>query len=574
MSNKYWERRAAQRMFENMEEAEKAAEEVKKYYRASSEYLKSHAKNIFERYATKYGLTQVEARAMLDQLTKAKTVDEIINRLEEVEKGKGNLAKLDSPAYRHRIQRMMDLQQQVDSIMKKNYNLEKNYVDGFYERLIGKAYYKSLYETMQRIGFAVAFNHISEQQISDILRSKWYGKNYSERIWDNTQRLAEKLKEELFVCFVTGQTEKEAADKIGELFGQEYMVARRLIRTEAAWMTNQMDQKAYKEAEIEYYRFTAVLDLRTSMICRDMDGKIFKVSEAIIGKNHPPMHPWCRSTTTPIISQKYLDRMKRKFRNPETGEVETVPLSMTYKEWHDKYVKGTKAEEADQIWKKNYTPEEKEEISRDMAIRNGRIYGITTEGGKSVSKEALVKVDKAIHNMFKRHPELDGFIDKVLFVDKMAENEIAKATITRNKSTHELHTALKINKKLIEDNDAIDTLIKNSTQYFTEKQSIDDFFEHEATHFREYRHAIIQNTVNGVVDVDKAFEEIGSDKYSKEIVLSVFNFYGLEYNYDNIEKYISNYAKTYDADAVAEACSGGTNKVCKKIKKEVDKRWI
>ena len=31
-------------------------------------------------------------------------------------------------------------------------------------------------------------------------------------------------------------------------------------------------------------------------LCKDLDGKRFKISEAVIGVNFPPSHPSCRST--------------------------------------------------------------------------------------------------------------------------------------------------------------------------------------------------------------------------------------------------------------------------------------
>ncbi len=41
----------------------------------------------------------------------------------------------------------------------------------------------------------------------------------------------------------------------------------------------------------------ATLDSRTSLACRELDGKDFAVAEARAGVNYPPMHPRCRSTT-------------------------------------------------------------------------------------------------------------------------------------------------------------------------------------------------------------------------------------------------------------------------------------
>lgn len=176
--------------------------------------------------------------------------------------------------------------------------------------------------------------------IDRALHSRWSGKNYSTRIWNNTQELAQNLKEELMVNLMTGRTNREAAEAIAVKFGQGAYNSRRLVRTESCYLANQMEMESYKECEIEKYRYVATLDLRTSKVCRELDGKVFPVSEQQPGKNCPPMHPFCRSTTICDISPEELTRMKRTARNPETGKAEKVPADMTYQQWYDKYVKG------------------------------------------------------------------------------------------------------------------------------------------------------------------------------------------------------------------------------------------
>lgn len=60
------------------------------------------------------------------------------------------------------------------------------------------------------------------------------------------------------------------------------------------------------------------------------------VSEAEMGVNLPPMHPFCRSVTVPDTASRNGTRWAR---DPVTGKSITVPADMTYQQWHDKYVK-------------------------------------------------------------------------------------------------------------------------------------------------------------------------------------------------------------------------------------------
>lgn len=84
--------------------------------------------------------------------------------------------------------------------------------------------------------------------------------------------------------------------------GQSFNNAFRLIRTETAHVDGQVTLESFKQAQKElgyqYYVYDAFLDSRTSKIYRELDNKRFRIDEAEVGVNFPPMHPNCRSTTT------------------------------------------------------------------------------------------------------------------------------------------------------------------------------------------------------------------------------------------------------------------------------------
>ena len=161
------------------------------------------------------------------------------------------------------------------------------------------------------------------------------------------------VKDELLVSLLTGRTDRETAAVITEKFGGGAIKARRLIRTESCFLSGELTAQAYEGCGIKKYRYVATLDLRTSKICRELDGKVFLVSQRQAGKNYPPMHPWCRSTTISDIDDKTLSRMTRAAYNPETGRTEKVPANMTYDEWYQKYVKGNAKAEAQEKATKN-----------------------------------------------------------------------------------------------------------------------------------------------------------------------------------------------------------------------------
>ena len=344
----YWEKRAAWDMYERMADAEDNADLVARIYRSASAQIVFSAQDIFEKYMTKHKLSKAEAWRFLNSFQDKDSIQKLLLEIKNKDSGKNKqelLKELEAPAYRARIERLQRLLQQVDTVMQNVYQQEQRFDTSFFEQLAENAYYRTIYNTQRKTGLGFSFSHVDQKQIERALRMNWSGKHYSKRIWKNTDDLAKTIKDELLVSLLTGRTDRETAAVITEKFGGGAIKARRLIRTESCFFSGELTAQAYEECGIKKYRYVATLDLRTSKICRELDGKVFLVPQRQAGKNYPPMHPWCRSTTISDIDDETLSRMTRAAYNPETGRTEKVPANMTYDEWYQKYVKGnTKAE--------------------------------------------------------------------------------------------------------------------------------------------------------------------------------------------------------------------------------------
>mgnify|MGYP002232949336 FL=1 len=336
-------KRAAWDMYERMADAEDNADLVARIYRSASAQIVFSAQDIFEKYMTKHKLSKAEAWRFLNSFQDKDSIQKLLLEIKNKDSGKNKqelLKELEAPAYRARIERLQRLLQQVDTVMQNVYQQEQRFDTSFFEQLAENAYYRTIYNTQRKTGLGFSFSHVDQKQIERVLRMNWSGKHYSKRIWKNTDDLAKTIKDELLVSLLTGRTDRETAAVITEKFGGGAIAARRLIRTESCFFASELTAQAYKECGIKKYRYMATLDLRTSKICRELDGEVFLVSERQAGKNYPPMHPWCRSTTISDIDDETLSRMTRAAYNPETGRTGKVPANMTYDEWYQKYVKG------------------------------------------------------------------------------------------------------------------------------------------------------------------------------------------------------------------------------------------
>ena len=250
------------------------------------------------------------------------------------------------------------------------------------------------------------------------------------------------------------------------------------------------------------------------------------------GENAPPMHPNCHCATAP-----YMDREE-------------------FDEWLDGYSEhGLTFEEWNQLKSKT------NEVSRNLAIRNGNIYGIITEGNTNVPKELQKEIDNSLHRIFREFPKMKSFINKIEFSNELERNEIAQAVINKK-----LNTILRLNTKIFSNKKVYKNLIDTTDEIFVKKNSLDDYFRHEMTHFLEWNHAIKE-------DKNKAYERIEQDYYSTNLLKKACQDCGLEYSKSTLKKYICEYATYKSSEAVAEACSGGNSKLCERIIYLVNKEW-
>lgn len=332
-------------------EAEDTSDQIARMYLKASRYLTQQTDQIFERYKTKHGLSDAEARRLMETMRDKASLDELLSKLKSEEKTESRrelLKQLEAPAYQARIESLRQIQDQLNGLMEQVYLQELETSTSLYARLARDAYYHGVYNIQQRTGVALSFAHVSRKQIDRVVKSRWSGENYSSRIWKNTQALARDLKEELLINLVTGRTNREASRIIALKFGQGANAARRLVWTESSYLANEMNFEAYKACGIERYQYLATLDLKTcTKCCRQLDGKIFFLKDRKVGINFPPMHPWCRCTTVSVIDGSLIQRMKRSARDPKTGKAILVPRSMTYEEWHRKYVENRDQEEVE-----------------------------------------------------------------------------------------------------------------------------------------------------------------------------------------------------------------------------------
>lgn len=342
-SNAYWERRALERMEEYHRQSETVVRQIWRSYNKAQSDIENMILRIFNRFAKDGELTPDEAKRLLNEPISRKEWQEIKDQIKTIEDPKIRrrlLNRLNAPAYRARITRLQALREQIYIQSKIIADVETRLATMGFQNIITEAYTMTMFDIQKGLGVGFAFAAMPTKTVETILKRPWSGHHFSTRIWGNTDELARQVSRIVTAGFMSGIGSRKMVKELQERFDVGKHAANRLIRTEVTYMANAAEMESYEEAGIDKYIFTATLDTRTSEQCRVHDRKVYNVKDAVPGKNMPPLHPYCRSTTRAYFGQKTLEGIQRRARDPKTGKTMLVPANISYKDWYEKYAKG------------------------------------------------------------------------------------------------------------------------------------------------------------------------------------------------------------------------------------------
>lgn len=341
-SDKYWAARAAKRMDYTMKDAQDISNRIGRAYNEALRDIQSQLDSIFRNFSD--GISQAEAVRILNQVSigRSSSVTDMLKQaldlVSDPEDRAKLLAEINAPAYKYRMQRLKELAEDAGKKCAEIARTTRSELDSGLAEIVRDSYLRGIFDMQQGTGLAFSFSKISDRQVREILSQDWSGAHYSKRIWQNTNALAGELQNTLLKGVLTGASSGRMANEIQQRFHASYSRALTLTRTESSHCANSAELRRYEETGVKKYRYVATLDSHTSDVCQELDGQEFPVEDASPGTNYPPMHPRCRSTTIAAISPALMQKLERRARDPETGELMTVPADMTYREWYGKYV--------------------------------------------------------------------------------------------------------------------------------------------------------------------------------------------------------------------------------------------
>lgn len=262
-----------------------------------------------------YNTLEEKNRALLEMYQDAtREINSAIYELGEKLSKDGQIKRSDLYKYNH----LKNLQAKMNSVLKTLGGTIEEFASGNMENAF-KENYSDILKSLGEKGFELPNKKLMEA----LLKKPWFGGNFSDRLWGNTEKLAQILNSELRQGLQQGKTTTEVAAKIATLMQSSFNSAHRLVRTETMHYLNQSSLEAYKAGGVQFVQFWAAMDERTCPSCGALHGKIYAIDKVPV----LPLHAHCRCTYLPVTDPQMIEKYLREevVKSAKGGIINTLP---------------------------------------------------------------------------------------------------------------------------------------------------------------------------------------------------------------------------------------------------------
>lgn len=222
-----------------------------------------------------------------------------------------------------KFDRMKKLDNEVSTVINSLATEEVVLITGILAEAVKQSYYRNIFALEKNIKFNIKFDLLRKEIVDNIINLPIEGLNFSERLYANQFKLKQNVKSVLVDGMIKGHDIRQMTKNLTEKMDISRNNAKRIIRTETTRVWYQGQKEAFQNTGVEKVILIATLDGKTSSICRERDGNVYKLGE----EPELPFHPNERSTYGADI-----ENIQNSVRiDNETKKL--IPYT-TYEEWY------------------------------------------------------------------------------------------------------------------------------------------------------------------------------------------------------------------------------------------------
>lgn len=350
----YWEKREKEALNNYVKDEAEYSRQINEIYQNMLDACQREINAFYGSYAAKEGISIAEAKKRVSQLD--------IAAYER--KAKRYVRDKDFSEQANEEMRLYNLTMKVNRLemLKANIGLELISGHDELEKFMAEILKGRTMEELERqagiLGKTIKNN---AQKAESIVNASFHNATFSQRIWMHQNEMKAELSKLLQSGLIQGKNPRVLARDMRKLFVVKQSDAERLMITELARVQTDAQQKSFERNGYEEYTF--ICNDGACTVCRNLNGKHFKVADMMPGKNASPMHPRCRCSTAAHSDRKEYEEWleflekggttaeynKMKSKNGAKTEIPLKKLNGTKKQvaWADeirkdaiKFVKG------------------------------------------------------------------------------------------------------------------------------------------------------------------------------------------------------------------------------------------
>lgn len=496
MSSKtYWRDRELEWKKKRLKDEKQYADEIQEIYANMMDSVEKEIESFFTRYANKENITMAEAKKRVSNI--------------EIEayqrKAKKYVKEKNFSDEANEQMRLYNLAMKVNrlELLKANIGLElvaghdelKSYTG---DKLEG-AYLEEIKRNASILGDTVIDNAKTAKAVAD---SSFKNATFSERIWVNQDQLKNSLSGVLSNALIQGKNPREFIPLIRKKFDVSRCNAERLLRTEIARVQTQAQAESYESNGIDEYEYIACSLKDVCPLCKEMDGKTFKLKDMEIGENAPPRHPNCHCALAPHSDRKEYEKWLDGLASGEHN--------LRFDEWKERQSDKSKSFLMSKV-KEKIEKTSSDKRYADLSTEWNNDFNIEIdESVKELNYSSVSRALKSLRNMLNQYPEINKYVKRI------STSEYGAMVFRPSKND------ISLNPKLFKDPDAYRNLIKEQVNigYWMKGTTIESDMVHEAAHVLEF--VFLNRNINykNTLQKENAWNNCNE---SGKVVLEAFN---------------------------------------------------
>lgn len=301
--DEYWTERALQQEQNAQIVADRYMAQIGQSLADYKHQLVSEIEKFYARYAVDNKMTHAEAKQYLTDKERREFKNVTLERFREMALNPDTPTPLlDALGYRHRISRKEALLAEIERLTAELYGKPEGIHDKVTEALSDVYIKGKIHQAKNLAHFGIIEKPIlGVDAVKHKMASNWSGKTFSTNVWGHDAAVYKSISDTINKGLTGGWSIDRMARALSERTGVAYHRADTLVRTETTFYNNLATLDTIKELGGDHYEIVAVLDSRTSEICRLENHEVHSVKEYEPGRTAPPFHVRCRSTIRPAV---------------------------------------------------------------------------------------------------------------------------------------------------------------------------------------------------------------------------------------------------------------------------------